>query len=104
MCSEPLLHTAVKAAHLNIVQYLVAEKADVNAVCDRHRTPLREALEARHTAIAESLRGAYTAIAESLRSAGAFEKSLQVAAKEGDVTLVQAWLLVRFDCVHDVGW
>ncbi len=93
MCSEPLLHTAVKAGHLDVVQFLVAEGADVNAVCDRHRTPLREALEAKHTEIAECLRGA-----------GAFEKCLQVAAKEGDVALVQAWLLARFDCVHDVGW
>ena len=93
MCTEPLLHTAVKAGHLSIVQLLVAAGADVNAVCDKQRTPLREALETKHAAVVEYLRGV-----------GAFEKCLQVAASEGDVVLVQAWLLARSNCVHDVGW
>jgi len=77
---ESLLNTAVKAGHLEMVQFFVAVGADVNRVCNRtEKTPLKEALDAKHALIAEYL-----------RSMGAIEKSLAEAACDGDVALVCA--------------
>jgi ankyrin repeat protein len=67
-----------------MVQLLVAYGADVNdAHSEDSKTPLKKAIEDEHTDIADYL-----------RSAGGVEKSFPGAASDGDINLVQSWLLI----------
>ena len=96
--SVEFLLTAAKEGRLEIVRMLVGLGADVNAVklwfsSDGHSTALKGAVDAKHIAVADYL-----------RSVGAFEKCFHNAARDGDVALVQAWLLAHPKCVDDSGW
>ncbi len=81
--SESPIHTAAKLGHLEIVRLLVAYGADVNSEWSEYSTtPLRQAIDGKHTAVADYL-----------RSVGGLEKSFRAAASDGDINLVQSWLL-----------
>jgi ankyrin repeat protein len=68
---------------LEIVRLLVAYGANVNSEWSEYGiTPFRQAIDVENTAAADYL-----------RSAGGLEKSFGGAASDGDINLVQSWLL-----------
>ncbi len=89
--NESLLHTAVRTGHLEMVQLLVGFGADVNDPWS-DASPLKLAIDAKHTAVAKYL-----------RSAGGLEKSFNSAASDGDINLVQTWLITCPKCIKDKG-
>jgi len=50
-----LLHLAAKRGHLSVVEYLVNQKADINAKNETHSTPLHLAAERGHLGVVEYL-------------------------------------------------
>jgi hypothetical protein len=119
------LHAAAKSAHLHVVQFLVSEGADVNAVAIERRYALdqlflclnfidsvssfaiislrRRSNGCYHTVLKEAIEGNTTrhrATAEYLRSAGAREHSLHGAVHDGNVDMIRDITLAHPDCVN----
>ena len=90
------LHAAAKSGHLHVVQFLVSEGADVNAVAlDRdecYHTVLKEAMDENTTR--------HIATAEYLRGVGAREHCLHGAVQEGNIALIRDILLEHPDFVN----
>ena len=49
------LHLAAKNGHLSVVEYLVNQKADINAKGENNQTPLHYAAENDHLSVVEHL-------------------------------------------------